>query len=76
VKPKSPLNIITNSIRTAKKTPHFTITEINWLTLFKEVIAVYSENRTKLKHTQSGQNAQLLNVRRVGTYNYHSALKD
>jgi hypothetical protein len=24
-----------NSARTAKKTPHFTITKINWLTLFK-----------------------------------------
>jgi hypothetical protein len=31
------------SERTAKKTPHFTITTINWLTLFKEIIAVYSE---------------------------------
>jgi hypothetical protein len=35
-----------NSVRTSKRTPHFTITTINWLTLFKEVIAVYSENRT------------------------------
>jgi hypothetical protein len=26
-----------NSVRTSKRTPHFTITEINWLTLFKEV---------------------------------------
>jgi hypothetical protein len=24
-----------NSIRTSKRTPHFTITKINWLTLFK-----------------------------------------
>jgi hypothetical protein len=24
-----------NSVRTSKRTPHFTITEINWLTLFK-----------------------------------------
>jgi hypothetical protein len=37
-----------NSVRTAKKTPHFTITKINWLTLFKEMIAVYTENHTKL----------------------------
>jgi hypothetical protein len=38
-----------NSVRTAKKAPHFTITKINWLTLFKEVIAVYDENYTKHK---------------------------
>jgi hypothetical protein len=36
-----------NSVRTSKRTPHFTITKINWLTLFKEIIAVYSENHTK-----------------------------
>jgi uncharacterized protein YktB (UPF0637 family) len=33
-----------NSVRTSKRTPHFTITKINWLTLFKEIIAVYSDN--------------------------------
>jgi hypothetical protein len=36
-----------NSVRTSKRTPHFTITKINWLTLFKEIIAVYSENNRK-----------------------------
>jgi hypothetical protein len=36
--------IYQNSVRTAKKTLHFTITKISWLTLFKEIIAVYSEN--------------------------------
>jgi len=36
-----------NSVRTSKRTPHFTITKINWLTLFKEIIAVYTENRTE-----------------------------
>jgi hypothetical protein len=36
-----------NSVRTSKRTPHFTITKINWLTLFKEIIDVYSENHTK-----------------------------
>jgi hypothetical protein len=33
--------IFKNSVRTAKKTPHFTIAKINWLTLCKEIIAVY-----------------------------------
>jgi hypothetical protein len=36
-----------NSVRTSKRTPHFTITKINWLTLFKEIIYVYTENHTK-----------------------------
>jgi hypothetical protein len=36
-----------NPVRTSKKTPHLTITKINWLTLFKEMIAVYSENHTE-----------------------------
>jgi hypothetical protein len=41
-----------NSVRTTKKTPHFTITKINWLTLFKEIIAVYSENHMKPINTK------------------------
>jgi hypothetical protein len=36
-----------NSVRTSKRTPHFTITKINWLTLFNEIISVYSESHTK-----------------------------
>jgi hypothetical protein len=39
--------IFKNSARTAKKRQLFTITKINWLTLFKEIIAVYTENYTK-----------------------------
>jgi hypothetical protein len=39
--------LFNNSVRTSKGTPNFTITKINWLTLFKEIIAVYSENYTK-----------------------------
>jgi hypothetical protein len=41
-----------NSVRTSKRTPHFTITKINWLTLFKEIIAVYIENYTKPINTK------------------------
>jgi hypothetical protein len=36
-----------NSVRTSKRTLHFTITKINWLMLFEEIIAVYAENHTK-----------------------------
>jgi hypothetical protein len=35
------------SVRTSKRTSNFAITKINWLMLFKEIIAVYSENHAK-----------------------------
>jgi hypothetical protein len=38
-----------NTVRTAKKIQHFTDTRLNWLTLFKDIIAVYSENNMKHK---------------------------
>jgi hypothetical protein len=41
-----------NSVRTSKRTPHFTITKINWLTLFKEMIPVYTENYTTAMNTK------------------------
>jgi hypothetical protein len=41
-----------NSVRTSKRTPLFTIIKINWLTLFKEIIAVYSENHAKPINTK------------------------
>jgi hypothetical protein len=52
--------IFKNPARTAKKTQHFTVTKINRLTLFKEIIAVYRENRMKHVHTLRGQNAEYL----------------
>jgi uncharacterized protein YktB (UPF0637 family) len=47
LKPKLVWIIFKNSVRTAKKAQHFTITKINRLTLFKKLIAVYSQNHTK-----------------------------
>jgi hypothetical protein len=46
------------------------------LTLFKEIIAVYSENYTKPINALRGKNAQLLNIKAGGTYTNHWALKD
>jgi hypothetical protein len=60
-----------NPVRTSKRTPHFTITKINFLTLFKEIIAVYIDNHAKPINTK----AALLNVRAGGSYSYRSALK-
>jgi hypothetical protein len=48
--------------------------KINWLMLFKEIIAVYPKNRAKLINTLYAQNAELLNVKVGGTYSYHWAL--
>jgi hypothetical protein len=39
--------IFKNSVRSARKTRHFTITKINFIMLFKEIIAVYTEIRTR-----------------------------
>jgi hypothetical protein len=41
-----------NSVHTSKRTPHFSITKINWLMLFKEIIAVYIENHAKPINTK------------------------
>jgi hypothetical protein len=38
---------------------HITITKIKWLTLFKEIIAVYPEDHRKPINTLCGQNAEL-----------------
>jgi hypothetical protein len=35
-----------NSVRTSKRTPYFTITKINWLMKFKEIIAVYIDSES------------------------------
>jgi hypothetical protein len=63
--------LVKNSVRTSKRTPHFTITNVNWLTVFKEIIAVYSDNRTK----PIDKNADLVTTKGAGIYCYHSALK-
>jgi hypothetical protein len=55
-----------NSVRTSKRTPHFTVTKINWLTLFKEIIACYSENHKK----PIIQNALLVIIKTGGAYIY------
>jgi hypothetical protein len=68
-----PLNdwLFKNAVPASKKTQRFTITKINWLTLCKEIIAVYSENYTKYINTLCWQNANFLNVIAGGTYSYH-----
>jgi hypothetical protein len=47
LKPEIPRILFKNSVRTEEKTPRFTVTDINRLTLFKEIIAVSTENHSK-----------------------------
>jgi hypothetical protein len=51
LKPKLVYIVFKNSVRTSKRTPHFTITAINLLTLFKEIIHIYAENHSKPTNT-------------------------
>jgi hypothetical protein len=53
------------------KTPQFIITNTNLLTLFKGIIAVYTENHKKT----SIQIAESVNDKVGGTYRYYTALK-
>jgi hypothetical protein len=49
-----------DSVRTSKRTQHFTITKINWLIPFKGIIAVYTENYMDPINVLCGENAELL----------------
>jgi hypothetical protein len=62
--------MLLNSVRTSKRTPYFTITKINWLMLFKEIMAVYSESQAKPIHAKCS-----ITVKTDGSYSYRSALK-
>jgi hypothetical protein len=53
---------------TSKKTQRFSITNISCFMLFKEIIPVYSEIRTKPIKTLLEQNSELLIVKAGGTY--------
>jgi hypothetical protein len=43
-----------NSVRTSKRTPHFTITKINWIMLFGEIIAVGKIQLVNVVHIVTG----------------------
>jgi hypothetical protein len=55
--------VFNNSVRTSKRTPRFSITKINWLILFKEIIAV----RSRRILNPYIQNAALLTINADGT---------
>jgi hypothetical protein len=61
-----------NSVRTSKRTPHFTIAAIYFLTLFKEIKSVYIVRTTQ---NHQIQNAEEMIVKPAGIYTYHLAFK-
>jgi hypothetical protein len=67
------MNIIRKFSSFRKGTQPVSITKIAWLMLFKEIIAVYSENRVIT--TLFGQTAEFMIVK-SGAYIYHWVLKD
>jgi hypothetical protein len=69
---KAHLNIY-ESVPTAKKTTR--LHDNDQLVVFREKIAVYSQDHTKRTNTICGQIAELLIVKSHGTYTYHCALK-
>jgi hypothetical protein len=71
LKPKIVYIIHKNSVRTAKKAQHFTVTKINRLTLFKKIIAICSKKHMKRINT----NVRWLIIEAGGTYSYRWALK-
>jgi hypothetical protein len=74
-KPKLVYVIFKHSARTSKKIQHFAITKINWLTLFKEIIAVFCEKHMDPINKFRGKNLGLLKVKVCGTYSYQCALE-
>lgn len=44
---KITLKICKKSVHTAQKTQYFSVTDINWLMLFTEVLTVYNANHKK-----------------------------
>jgi hypothetical protein len=43
--------------------------------MFTELFPVYTKNHMKSMHTKYAQNAELLDIKGCGIYQYHSALK-
>jgi hypothetical protein len=54
---------------TAKKTRRVYITEINWLTVFKEIMNIYSTKSYETQKYILEPNAELANVKRVACIN-------
>jgi hypothetical protein len=68
--------VLKNSVRTSQETHYVSTTKTNRLMLFREIIAVYCENRTEHTDTLCGQNVKGIRVKAGGTYRNHCDLKE
>jgi hypothetical protein len=59
------------SVRTSEKTHYVSATETNRLMLFRETVAVFSENRVEHTNTLCGQNADFQCDKSGDTFNNH-----
>jgi hypothetical protein len=61
-----------NSVFITRKTKHISITNMNWLMMFKEITTACSENHTNFINRlySLGKNAELFTVISCGTYIY------
>jgi hypothetical protein len=75
LKLKLVLIIFKHSFHASKKTQPISITRINWLMMFKEIITVYSENHMKPINILCGQNEELMIVKSGSKYSYYWPLK-
>lgn len=66
---------VLGSLWKAKETLHFSVTQISWLSLIKEIIAVYSKSCTKSINAFCGQSTGLFNVKSCGAYSNYLPLK-
>jgi hypothetical protein len=60
--------ILTNSAPIAEITKHFSITKINWIRLFREIITVYLQNHVNSIYTLCVPIADLLSVKTGGMF--------
>jgi hypothetical protein len=65
-----------SSVPTSQETHCISIIKTNWLVLFREIIAVYSENHTKHINTIFGQNGEFVSAKADGTDNNQCVLKE
>jgi hypothetical protein len=62
-------------VRTSQETHYVSLTKTNRLSLFNQIIAVYSGNQKKHKYKHCGQSAEFLYTKEGGIYTNHWTLK-
>jgi hypothetical protein len=60
------------SVRTSKRTPHFTITKINWLMLFKEIILILRGSKAGYTKLDIKINTEILRKLKINSVLEHT----